>query len=356
MFHFPTSHGISRQLLALLCCVPFLGLLACHAQPWRGFSTTVDAELVWPHAPEKPRIAYVTQIRRHQDLFTEGGGFRTFSRWITGQPDSAMVRPHALALHPSGGLLVSDPGRRMVHFFRWGRRRYLSIGPARPGGLPSPVGLAVLRDGRILVSDSRLGSIESFSKDGRYVGPFCSPDLFERPAGMGVSEERGEIYVADVTTHRVAVLDMKGRLTRWLGDRGAEEGKFNFPTHLEVGPGGMLAVTDTMNFRVQLFRPDGTFVRAVGRLGNAPGSFAKPKGVAMDAGGLLMVVEGLHDALQFFSAQGELLLSLGSPGSGPAEFWLPAGLCFDEMNGLLFVADGYNSRVQVFRMLDTDVR
>jgi sugar lactone lactonase YvrE len=45
------------------------------------------------------------------------------------------------------------------------------------------------------------------------------------------------------------------------------------------------------------------------------------------------------------------LLSLGASGSGPGEFWLPAGLAFDDKEQLLFVADSYNSRVQVFRLI-----
>jgi len=106
-----------------------------------------------------------------------------------------------------------------------------------------------------------------------------------------------------------------------------------------------------MNFRVQILEPDGTFVRSIGVAGDAPGGFAKPKGVAVDPRGRIMVVEGLHDAVQFFDWDGRLLLSLGASGSGPGEFWLPAGLAFDDKEQLLFVADSYNSRVQVFRLI-----
>ena len=326
---------------------------ACHMQPWGGFPRHINPELVWPTAPEQPKVAFVMEIRDHTDLFEEGGGWQTLKSWIAGQPDSTLVRPYALALHPVGGLLIADPGRQVVHFYDWSRRRYISIGPERTGGLPSPVGVVALPDGRILVSDSRLGSIESFDTDGKFLGPFCNGDLFQRPAGLAIDPARQQLYVVDVIAHRIGVLDWNGRLLRWIGERGDNPGQFNFPTHLALTPDGLPAISDSMNFRIQLVQPDGTPVRTVGQLGDAPGSFAQPKGVACDAQGRRIVVEGRHDAIQFFSPKGELLLSLGSPGSQPGQFWLPAGLCMDWMDGLLFVADSYNRRVQVFRLLES---
>ena len=294
------------------------------------------------------------QITQHQDLFKTGTVWAGFKEFLAGAPDSRIIRPFALAMHPAGGLLIADPGRKIVHFYCWGRRTYIPIGPKLEGGLQSPVGVAALPDGRILVCDSRLETVECFDAKGRALGHFCDPEVMGRPAGIAVNSSRGEVYIADVTNHRVMVLDLKGRLLRLIGHRGDGPGEFNFPTHLTLGPQGRLYVTDSMNFRVQVLEPDGTFVRAIGRLGDAPGQFSKPKGVAVDKEGHVIVVEGLYDALEFFDPQGELLLSAGSSGSNPGQFWLPAGLCLDTKEQLLFVADSYNSRVQVFRLLEDE--
>ncbi|MFH0794019.1 MAG: 6-bladed beta-propeller, partial [bacterium] len=218
-------------------------------------------------------------------------------------------------------------------------------------GLPSPVGVGALPDGRILVSDSRLGKILTFSSDGKLGGDFCKSDAVERPAGIVVNPTHHEVYVADVTRHCVVVFDFGGAVLRTIGKRGDGPVEFNFPTHLALGPDGSLAVTDSMNFRVQTVTPEGKFVRSVGRLGDAPGTLSKPKGVALDSEGNTIVAEGLYGALEFFDPNGQLLLNLGASGHGPGEFWLPAGLLFDTEQRLLFVADSYNNRVQVFRML-----
>lgn len=337
-------------LAGLACCLASSGL-ACRTASWQGFPEAFDPRFVWPPPPETPRVAFVMEIRSHRDLFKTASGPLGIAGWLSGEPDSALVRPYAVALHPAGGLLISDPGRAVVHFYDWNRRRYIPVGAELEGGLPSPVGVAALPDGRILVSDSRLGRVESFTAQGRPLGPFASEDLFQRPAGIAVNPRRREVYVADVTAHRIGVLDFEGGLKNWIGRRGQAPGEFNFPTHLSLDPRGNLAVTDSMNFRAQLIDPDGQFLRSVGQLGNSPGKFSKPKGLAVDRQGRMIVVEGIYDALQFFSPEGRLLLSLGQPGSEPGQFWLPAGVCMDSERELLFVADSYNARVQVFRFL-----
>ncbi len=294
---------------------------------------------------------YVTSITNHEDLYRLGGFLGGLTRWIAGGPDTRMSRPFAIALHPKG-LLVTDPGLATVHFYNWKNRRYEALGSDLEDGLPSPVGVAVLPDGDILVSDSRLGTIERFTPSGKHRATFCGPEAFGRPAGIAVDAEAGRVCVADVTNHCIRILDLNGRLIDTVGERGDGPGQFNFPTHLALASDGGLAVTDSMNFRIQVLEPDGTIVRTFGSLGDSPGKFSKPKGIAVDAEGTVVVVEGLHDAVQFFDSDGRLLLNVGTPGSDPGQFWLPAGLAMDRVNRLLFVADSYNSRVQVFRMLE----
>lgn len=343
------------RTLRLAAVLALPGLLSgCATAPWRGFPARVDPHLAWPAQPTPARVAFVMQIHSHSDLFQLAGFWRSFGELIGGKPDSALERPYAVAIHPAGGLLVADPGRACVHFYDWTRRHYVAIGPARKGGLPQPVGVTGLPDGRILVSDSRLATVEAFDGDGRYLGPFCAATKLGRPAGLVSNPARGEVYLADAAAHCVRVFDLKGAALRTLGSRGNVPGKFNYPSHLALDAQGRLAVTDTLNFRVQILTPDGAPVTSIGQLGDAPGRFAKPKGVAVDPAGRIITVEGFFDALQFFDGQGRLLLSVGGSGHAPGEFWLPAGLCYDPGQRLLFVADSYNKRIQVFRLLTED--
>jgi hypothetical protein len=75
---------------------------------------------------------------------------------------------------------------------------------------------------------------------------------------------------------------------------------------------------------------------------------SRPKGVAMDRHGHVYVMDGMHHAMQIFDRGGRLLLAVGEQGQGPGQFWLPSGV-FATADDLIFVADAYNRRVQVFR-------
>ena len=348
-----TATSIARRFATAGILAAAMTLCACAGTPWAGFPNPAAPGNVFPPPPALPRVAYVQSIQSHEDIYKQSGGFAGIKAFLAGPEDSRIARPYEVALHPSGGLLVTDPGRQGVHFFRWSTRDYVFIGEDIEGGLPSPVGVAALPSGDILVSDSRRESVERFSAEGKWKGSFASGEDLGRPAGLAVDPPRGRVYIVDVTNHRVDVHDIEGRRIAAWGERGGAPGQFNYPTHIAVAPNGNVAVTDSMNFRVQLFTPGGQYLDTFGQLGNAPGQFSKPKGVAVDGDGNVIVVEGLYDALQFLNADGELLLSLGEPGSEPGQFWLPAGLAYDPAEGLLFVADGYNSRVQVFRLLDT---
>jgi sugar lactone lactonase YvrE len=340
----------ARVFFLLLSATVAVG---CRTTPWAGFPTRIDPTLVWPPPPAAPRVAFVQEIRRHTDLFRAAGFWRSVAAAVAGPADSTLIRPYALALHPSGGLLVADPGRHVVHFFSWKERRYFALGPKRKGGgLASPVGVAALPDASVLVSDSQLGCIERFDPRGKWLGTFAPWGTLGRPAGLAVDAARGEVYAADVTSHTIVVFSLTGQRLRTIGKRGSKPGELNFPTHLTLGPEGRLYATDSMNFRVQEFDSGGKPLATFGRPGDAPGAFAKPKGVAVDSQGNCIVVEGLHDVLTFFDSQGRLLLTVGGPGPARGEFCLAAGLALDREQRLLFVADSFNSRVQVFRLLE----
>lgn len=326
----------------------FLG--GCRTQPWGGFPSPAGVAPRWPPSPETARVVHVMDLRSQEDLFKRSGFWQTVQDIVIGSKDSSLSRPYALALHPQGGLLVTDPGRKAVHFFRWSDQKYFRLGDEST--LSSPVGVAALADGRILVSDSRRKTVEAFSADGKQLAPFVAPGILQRPAGIAVDEARGRIYVADVISHRVGVFNGAGQHLGWIGRRGTQGGEFNFPTNLAIDSSGRLVVVDSMNFRIQILNPDGKFVRSFGQMGAAPGMFANPKGVAVDKANRIIVVESLYDALEFFDEFGELLLHMGSAGQEPGQFWLAAGLALDRDAGRLFVADSYNSRVQVFQLID----
>jgi len=339
---------------ALLPLIALALLAGCATPRIDPLSTVPAGAPAWPPPPERARVVHVADITRHDDLFDEGGFWTRVASTIGGPRETGLVRPYAVATYPGDGLLVADPGRRCVHFYHWAERRYVALGERLEGGLPSPVGVAVAADGSILVSDSRRGAIERFDIKGRHLGAFGTDAGIQRPAGLAIDAATGEVFVADVLAHAIVVLDQEGTVLRRLGGPGAAPGQFNFPAHLALDTEGNLLVADSMNFRIQRLARDGMPLGTYGQASNARGDFAHPKGVAGLDAHTFVAVEGLYDALVFFDDQSRLLMNMGGAGSGPGEFWLPSGLASDASRHLLFVADSYNARVQVFRV-DLDV-
>lgn len=336
------------KLLPLL--ILLLMLSSCAGRSGNPFVAGADAP-TWPHPPEQPRVRYVMSFSESGDLFDSAGFFTRLIDFVFGSETVRMVRPYAVAIHPDGGIIVSDPGMARVHYFDIPSRRYHELGRDMATGLPSPVGVAVSGDGMILVSDSRLRSIEMFGRDGKHVGRFAGEHEFIRPGGIAVDARTGHVLVADILGHSIAMFQPDGTLVHRMGGNGVLPGLMNFPTHLAVTPEGHLMVADSMNFRIQTIDQRGNPVASYGDPGNARGNFARPKGVACIDSDTHVAIEGLYSALVFFDSDGRLLMTMGESGSEPGQFWLPAGLAMDGKRNLLFVADSYNSRVQVFEVI-----
>jgi DNA-binding beta-propeller fold protein YncE len=219
--------------------------------------------------------------------------------------------------------------------------------------LRSPIGAGVDAAGNLYVADSDLGKIFVFRQDGRFsrfLGDAKGEGLYKRPTGLAIDRGTGEIYLTETLRHKVLVLDRQGGVIREWGKRGEGPGEFNYPVSVAVHAERVF-VLDSMNFRVQVFTRQGRFVSAFGKLANEPGGFFRPKSLAFDVRtGLLFVVDAMFEVVQAFTPEGKLVFAFGTPGEAPGQFRLPSGvLALDD--GLLVVADPYNSRVQMFRIL-----
>ena len=311
------------------------------AHPARRIGTVIPGDPSWPRDGNR-RIAYVGELRTPEDLGIEHGFFARIWRSIAGQDDSEeLYRPYAVALSADGRIAVADPGRHAVFVFDPRASDYHRI----TSGLRYPVAV-VFAGATLIVADSERRTLFAFDAHGEPMAlPFRVPVL-QRPAGLAVDERRGLLFVTDSPAHQVHVIPLQGGEGKVLGGRGGDPGQFNFPTHLAIDREGHLYVCDAMNFRVQAFDAELRPLRSFGSLGDRPGNLARPKGLAIDGAGNVLVVEGYFDLVQVFASDGQLLGVFGGSGTLPGRFWLPGGAASD--GRLLYVADTFNGRVQVF--------
>lgn len=165
------------------------------------------------------------------------------------------------------------------------------------------------------------------------------------PAPRGASfGTDGELYVLD-DAGRVLVFDSQNQLQRkWFMPEysvGKPEGVWRFLD-------GRIAVADTHYHRVVFFDDTGKVLSMHGERGRSPGQFEYPIAITQDPAGNYYVAEyGGNDRVQKFDVNGNWLLEFGEFGIGEGQFQRPSGIFWQD--GLLYVADAINSRIQVFR-------
>ena len=307
--------------------------------------------LVWPLPPEQPRIRFVTMHRGEIDFDKKKES--RFKTLLLGPeaptPMHVLVKPYGVAVGKSGRVYVTDTVQRKVFVIDPAAKSVTFVGNEGQGKVQKPIGVAVDDDDRVFVADATLNRIFGYGPDGELIIAMGSEGELENPSGLALDRQKHLLYVADSKRHKVLVYSSEdGKAIREIGERGLEEGKFNFPTNLFVDRESRLYVADTMNFRVQIFDADGKFLRALGTLGDGPGNLARPKGVAVDSEGHIYIADSNFHNYQIFDSEGRLLLYVGIAGRGPGEFLLPAGMAVDDQDRI-YVADQGNSRVQVFQ-------
>lgn len=317
---------------------------------------TMSERILWPGKPEKPRIKYLWSLRR----IAGGGEAGKIERLIIGgeefdpaEPASSetVVYPHGLFLDKENRLYIADPGALRVNVIDLKTGDSFYFNEAEEGSLRYPIGIAADQTGRIFVTDPELTKVAVFSPKGKFLSFLEGP--FKRPTGIAFDAARSVLYVSDTWEHKIYTYGLDGKRVGSIGQRGSGPGEFNFPTHVAVGPGGLIYVSDSVNFRVQIFDADGRFIKQFGTAGDTFDRFDKIKGIAVDREGHIYVVDSARDTVNIYDWEGRLLLFFGKRGRFYGDFFLPTGI-FVDLDGRIFVSDSFNMRVQAFQFLGGD--
>jgi len=353
------------------------------------------AELIWPPAPEQPRIRYLGSWNSTADLGIKQSFLSRLGRSVTGRRGELSLviqRPFDVHATSDGRLYVTDALNPYIAVFDPTRKESVRLGSGLSNGLVRPAGLGSDREGNLYVADPTRKTVFVFDAAGAVLRTIGGPHLLRNPQDVAVDDVADRVYVVDSHLHQVLVFDRsgveRGRIGKTESDtlaadspeakvhepsddpaagqhggggatlgrrdlvanRGSGPGEFNFPFAVAVGPDGRVYVTDQMNFRVQVFDRAGEFIRAIGKAGTGPGNFSRPKGIAVSAANHIYVVDAAFNNVQVFAPDGQLLMFFGAMGPGEGQFWLPLGIDVSP-TGAIYVADRYNHRVQVFQYL-----
>jgi sugar lactone lactonase YvrE len=217
----------------------------------------------------------------------------------------------------------------------------------KASGIVSPYGVAVDREGRILVTEVQTGLLKVFSPGGQLLDRI---DL-SASSGRTVSPGRimlgadGAVYVADLTGNQIVVLSSKGDFSRALG---------SFAYLQKGGPieGGKVIGVSGMEKAVTVYSADGEQLQSFGEHGGESASTVSfPTGFAVDGRGRLWIADAFQHRLKVFSLDGKFLFNYGRMEEETGGFFFPVDLCFGE-NGEMFVLEKGANRIQVFQVDD----
>lgn len=181
----------------------------------------------------------------------------------------------------------------------------------------------------------------------RLTGESRAGEGMSKPYGVAVYH--GRVYVSDSVAQAVLVFDIPLQKFSKIGED--DPGRLTMPLGLDVDGKGNLYVVDGAGKRVQVYDKDGKFLRSIGD----SKWFSRPSGIAVDESGSRVyvvdtgaVTNEKHRVRVFNGLNGEHVLDIGERGSGNGEFNLPRDVVVGT-DGLLYVVDGGNFRVQVFK-------
>ena len=107
----------------------------------------------------------------------------------------------------------------------------------------------------------------------------------------------------------------------------------------------IVAVNINNNWRVASYDPDGAPLTSW----EVVAGVIETNGITVGPNGMVFVAINNNFRVAMYSPEGEFLGEFGSEGTGPGQFLYPSGIAVTE-NGLLYLADAGNRRMQVFQV------
>lgn len=339
-----------RRLLSVLICLTVLW--GCTAAPVKS-----TQRYFWPNYPDTPRIEW-KGIYQSSSMLEEKG----FLDVMLGEEGGmALGFPVFAAGDGMGRVFVSDHKLYGVMIFDVTNKKTRLLGTS--GGkqevfIARPTGIAFDAEGNIYIADTDQKKIFVFDVKEK---PTNILDLSKDVTSLGfiaIDKARKRLIIPDIRGHKILIAELNGKVISTIGERGVDDGKFNFPSAVAVDAQGNIIVCDQMNARIQILAPDGKFKSKFGKRGDGVGEFNIIKGVAVDSEGHIYVTDGKSHRMSIFNEAGEILLSVGEARSEPGGttvsaggFNLPNGIFIDQ-NDSIYVSDVFNMRVQQFQYLN----
>lgn len=257
--------------------------------------------------------------------------------------DRPLKEPEGVACDNQGKVVVADTGNGRLLTLTFANRQASRAAELRLAQLPVPGELQLDAKGTLLVLDRKVRKIGRVDAQGKFLGyvePKNAPGAVV-PGAFKV-DAAGLLYVLDLASVKVLVLDPEGAVVRQvpLPRDGA------LFTDLAVDPAGSVYAVDAVGSSIWVADKSATAFKQLVRGMKETMNF--PTRVAVSRGRLFVTDQNGH-GIAVFGIDGSYQGRMLGLGWTDGLVYYPLQLCISEAEDL-FIADRYNSRVQIFSM------
>ncbi|MEQ1827859.1 MAG: hypothetical protein ABL921_18000 [Pirellula sp.] len=219
------------------------------------------------------------------------------------------------------------------------------------GRFQCPRAIAIDPNDQIYVVD-KTGRIQRFDSDGKYVLGWRTPAIENgKPTGLSIDRD-GSVMVSDTHYYRFLFYTPEGEpiQERTIGGvNGPDPGQFAFVTDIVRASSGEFFCGEYGEYdRIHRYAADGRYIDRMGEHGDGPLQFSRPQSLNVDQNGLLWVADSCNHRIQVIDwreAKPRSVSMIGSRGNGPGQFQFPYGLVLAR-DGSIIVSEFGNHRVQ----------
>lgn len=203
----------------------------------------------------------------------------------------------------------------------------------------SPYGIAA-HNGKVYVCDIGSDRVHVIDMAAKKYSTLEAPVKIENPVNIAI-DDGGKKYVCDSVRRSVLVFDASDRFVGEIGDP-----KTCVPLDVAVH-GSELYIADVTGGEIEVWSTDGELIRMISSKGMAPDQLDQPTNLEI-AGDLIFVTDTMQQTVKVFTLDGVFQNIIGKAGGSLGSFARPKGVAVDdEMH--VYVADAQFDAVQIFQ-------